>query len=148
MKLVKIKVQRGLDNKFPLKEVVMSAGRVFSVSALFDGFISLSKGSYDAESLLSDLCREHKEGFYLFFVSAELTHPALDLVYGYYLNNCAVLSLKHLGLKEQVVLESLHELGHLLGLKHCSNPSCFMCFSDNSNSRSLILCPACKKIIG
>lgn len=32
---------------------------------------------------------------------------------------------------ERIIKEAIHELGHTLGLRHCLNPFCVMCFSNS-----------------
>jgi archaemetzincin len=58
-------------------------------------------------------------------------------------------------LSERLVKEVLHELGHLLGLGHCSNPRCVMNFSVDLrgvDSKEARFCEACeaklRKLLG
>jgi len=49
---------------------------------------------------------------------------------------------------ERVEKEVLHELGHLLGLEHCSNPKCVMSFSNSIldvDRKEAKFCEMCKK---
>ncbi|GAJ15820.1 unnamed protein product, partial [marine sediment metagenome] len=47
--------------------------------------------------------------------------------------------------------EVIHEIGHLLGLRHCSNPKCVMHFSNTLNdteNKDIIFCKECRREIG
>ncbi|RLG80887.1 MAG: hypothetical protein DRO09_02570 [Thermoprotei archaeon] len=47
---------------------------------------------------------------------------------------------------ERVIKEVMHELGHLLGLRHCSNPRCVMHFSNSifdTDMKSWRFCSRC-----
>lgn len=51
-------------------------------------------------------------------------------------------------LLERTVKESVHELGHTLGLSHCPNPLCVMSFSNSIlgvDRKSKNLCERCEK---
>jgi len=49
-------------------------------------------------------------------------------------------------LGERIFKEVIHELGHLIGLDHCSDPSCVMSFSSTLrelDDKTPLLCKAC-----
>ncbi|HHW16807.1 MAG TPA: archaemetzincin family Zn-dependent metalloprotease [Methanothermobacter sp.] len=49
---------------------------------------------------------------------------------------------------ERVLKEAIHELGHTIGLAHCSNPSCVMYFSNSiidTDKKSPKFCKECLK---
>lgn len=92
----------------------------------------------------------------------DLFVPSLNFIFGEAdLNGpIAVISLTRLrqdfyGLKqddllfeERVLKESIHELGHCFGLRHCSNPECVMHFSNSlqdTDIKSTDFCPSCDK---
>lgn len=53
-------------------------------------------------------------------------------------------------LTERTVKEIIHELGHLLGLKHCDNYKCVMASStvvEELDTKSAVYCNNCKNII-
>ncbi|MCS7106475.1 MAG: matrixin family metalloprotease, partial [Candidatus Aenigmarchaeota archaeon] len=49
---------------------------------------------------------------------------------------------------KRAVKEAIHEMGHVLGLKHCENPECVMSFSNtvfDVDRKTKNLCEKCKK---
>jgi archaemetzincin len=52
---------------------------------------------------------------------------------------------------EHISKEVIHEIGHLLDLRHCSNPKCVMHFSNTLNdteNKDVIFCKECRREIG
>jgi len=69
-------------------------------------------------------------------------------------HNCAVVSTHNLDISKdklndnRIIKEVIHEIGHLiLGIQHCFNNKCVMCFSANVediDKKTLNLCKNCK----
>ncbi len=52
-------------------------------------------------------------------------------------------------IKERLIKECIHELGHTLGLRHCPNPQCVMrtsTYVEEIDLKSDTLCSRCRKI--
>ena len=68
------------------------------------------------------------------------THRLNNIFYGLPENNDL--------LTDRTVKEIIHELGHLLGLKHCDNYNCVMASStvvDELDTKSAVYCNICKR---
>ena len=53
-------------------------------------------------------------------------------------------------LKERIIIETVHELGHTYGLRHCTNNNCVMFLSKNlsdTDQKGAVLCSNCKTIM-
>ncbi|HOT03240.1 MAG TPA: matrixin family metalloprotease [Methanolinea sp.] len=95
-----------------------------------------------------DLCRSGDE--YLFGLSRESTGSAVV--------STARLENEYYGLPEddedlidRLVKESAHEVGHLLGLRHCRNSECIMynpLVLDDINRQKRWFCPECRVFTG
>ncbi len=49
--------------------------------------------------------------------------------------------------ERRVLTEAVHEIGHLLKLKHCDNPNCVMFFSNSifdTDRKGFLFCDSCK----
>ncbi len=76
--------------------------------------------------------------FVLGIVKADLYLPHLNFVLGlaHPQESVCIISLARLRSSDEeqyidrAVKEAIHELGHLFGLEHCSNPKCVMRFSN------------------
>jgi archaemetzincin len=94
----------------------------------------------------------------------DLFVPQLNFVFGEadVINGNAILSLARLrpefyGLKadddllrERIVKESIHEIGHTYNMTHCENPECVMYFSNNireTDAKTKVFCKECQKML-
>ena len=93
----------------------------------------------------------------------DLYVPSLNFVFGEASpeDGIAIISLQRLrqefyglmendeALERRMVTEAVHELGHVYGLMHCSNPKCVMFFSNtlaDTDKKSDKFCEKCNKI--
>ncbi len=102
------------------------------------------RDQYEASSFLREVLRQ-RERRILALTDVDLFTPGLNFVFG--LAECpgrgALVSMYRLDpkfygmegggalLRERLVKEAVHELGHTLGLGHCTRRSCVMSFSNS-----------------
>ncbi len=63
----------------------------------------------------------------------------------------SIYRLRGSRLKERLVKEATHEIGHVLGLKHCGNRRCVMSFSNSVldvDAKSDEFCEVCRRKLG
>ena len=119
-----------------------------------------SREQYDAEMFLKEM-NIVGNGKTTFLIREDIFVGPLDFVFGFAKNNHCVVSTVRLDprfygekdmskaselFKERIRKEVLHELGHTLGLSHCSG-TCIMVHSDSINGvdkKGLDFCEDCK----
>lgn len=127
---------------------------------------NMIRGQYYSTVILNklELLRSSSRERILGVLYEDLYVPSAGFVYGDadYEGKVAVLSLNRL--KQQsldifddeklflrrTIKEAVHQLGHLLGLKHCLNPKCVMHFTNSlleADCKSEKLCDNCKRKI-
>lgn len=122
---------------------------------------------YNAETILKNLSNESAVKFIdksiptLIITDVDLYYGGLNFVFGLEdpSTNCSIVSITRLRpefyderpnlllLGERTTKEVMHEIGHYLGLSHCSNPECVMCFSPSVgdvDTKQKYFCENCK----
>ena len=124
-------------------------------SIIIEGVMMLPQGAYTSlrkqynSSLLLNTIREYpkktRADMILGITAADLYASQLNFVFGEakLAGKAAVISLRRLKPEvynepknqtlflERAVKEAVHEIGHVIGLPHCSDPSCVMSFSND-----------------
>jgi len=125
------------------------------------------RGQYNGSMILDYLSKKFEdfEGKVLGIMKEDLYAPGLNFIFGQAELNgkTAVISICRLDpsfygekrdtskLIERTEKEAIHEVGHLFGLLHCSNPTCVMSFSNtimDVDRKSKNLCDICKIQLG
>jgi archaemetzincin len=118
------------------------------------------RGQYKASIILEYICKNF-EGRILAVVNEDIYAEGLNFIFGQAQVNgkVCIISLHRLDprfykekenislLIERTQKEAVHEVGHTLGLSHCKNPECVMCFSNtvwDVDKKSKKLCDECR----
>lgn len=122
------------------------------------------RDQYSVERVLKFL-NENVQGKVLAVTDSDIFTQGMNFAYGQsqMSGSSAVLSMFRLRpefyrkrtdnsvLIERAVKESVHEVGHMLGLKHCLNEKCVMNFSPtifNLDTKTKFFCADCKTKLG
>ncbi len=98
---------------------------------------------------LIDLAKDFK-GYNLLITPVDLYTPGLNYVFGFGPGPNAIISIARLKgdhVRERMIKEAVHELGHVFSLSHCPDPHCVMHFSntiENTDHKSKEFCPECQ----
>lgn len=142
-------VRRGLEETLALR---VSMAEEVALPPAFNP----QRGQYPASEILYALgeVREPEE-LVLGLAGVDLYSPGLNFVFGQAApgTGTAVISLFRLQdspqlLLERAVKEAIHEVGHLLGLGHCSRRDCVMSFSNSLaevDGKGTTPCPSCRR---
>ncbi|MBY9001576.1 MAG: peptidase [Candidatus Heimdallarchaeota archaeon] len=105
---------------------------------------------YDGQYILNNLIDKKNYRFFVWITHVDVYVPVMNFVFGlasqYY---GAIISFFRLENNAMKLKESIHEVGHLLGLSHCSN-FCVMQYSNTLEEALLkpkALCDDCKRTI-
>ena len=122
-----------------------------------------SRGQFRASLVLKRLrTLGPAEDFRLAITGADLFEAGLNFVFGEAdaLHRCAIISLNRLNMGypgwpltrelyfHRVLTEAVHEIGHLVGLEHCPEPTCVMHFSNSlvdTDRKGSEFCKDCRR---
>ncbi len=151
-----------------LEHVCLHLERAFGRAAAVRQGGERPEGAYDAQReqwsstrILAWLSRTVPDGKILGVTDVDLFIPVLTFVFGEAQvgGRAAVVSTRRLGepglpderiVLERLAKESVHEVGHLLGLLHCSASGCAMGRSAgvrDVDRKRVELCPACRGLV-
>ena len=110
--------------------------------------LNSKRNQYNADVLISYLIKTKKTDTALWIIQKDLYCNDMNFIFGYAIyHRGAVLSIYRLSTDELIKKEAIHEVGHILGLQHCSN-HCLMQFSNSlweAKMKPLYLCESCQE---
>lgn len=145
-------VKKALNEVFGIElgaELPMDPDRV-------KGAYNTRRMQYNASKLLDYLIRStaqaapDEDSVSLWVISDDLYVQGMNFVFGVaHYGKAAVLSTCRLDSLDLIIKEAIHEMGHVLGLHHCTN-YCVMQFSnslDEAKEKPAALCERCKAFL-
>ncbi len=121
-----------------------------------------SRKQYLSRLILESMPQPRKDELIIGIIDADLYAPGLNFVFGEASPSSgkAVIGLRRLReefygrpknrelFRERALKEAIHEIGHLIGLRHCDNPKCVMFFSNTLKDTDIKNKKPCKKCMG
>ncbi len=113
---------------------------------------------FDADAILKRLAKTPRDSLVLAVTAEDLASGAFTFVFGLAdpADRVAVLSIYRLTgdgtvrLMDRLAKEAIHEIGHVLGLSHCSNAGCVMYFSTSladTDAKAAAFCETCRPML-
>jgi len=109
---------------------------------------------YDARTIVNALAERTSTRYDLSigFVDVDMYVSKMNFIFGLAdsVSKLALVSTFRLGgerFDERVAKETVHELGHLKGLEHCTRETCVMHFSntlEDTDQKNAVLCSDCR----
>ena len=137
-----------------LPQMTSSISNILSINVVvgedtldIEEFFHPERGQYDAGAILSKYEKPGKNGRTILITSVDLFIPIFTFVFGLAKLNgpTAIVSAHRLRsefyglpvdddlLKTRLIKEVVHELGHLLNLRHCNDYRCVMASSNSAD---------------
>jgi archaemetzincin len=121
-----------------------------NILSLIPSAYNTQRKQYSANSLIEYMTRSKRGRIALWLVDQDIYTRELDYVFGCASRDYgAVVSTFRLKKDEQVLKEAMHEVGHILGFKHC-NGRCYMRSSltvEDVEMKPYRLCDNCKDLM-
>jgi archaemetzincin len=153
--------QEGLDiSPTAIEYIPRYLGRTAQRASRFpipDKSFTALRNQYDAELMINQLAGTLPVGFSLNLcvVNVDLYVPRTNFIFGFadQLKKTALVSIYRLTgdlLIVRLGKEIIHELGHLMGLRHCTDRTCVMSLSHtiaDTDAKQPCLCNQCRRKI-
>jgi archaemetzincin len=147
-----------------LKITYRMIGEITNIEKLPNSAFNAFRNQYRSDELL-DFLEKHYEGRVLGVTKEDLHTEGLNFIFGQakMKGRVAIISICRLNpmffhqpedegfFEKRIIKESIHEVGHMLGLGHCNKKACVMSFSNTIgevDKKTKYLCDMCKLQIG
>ena len=160
--MVDVYQQTGVDFFSSIKDIIEKkigheVRRAGSFDIPEDAYDAMRK-QYHALKIIETIAQRHRpdSGFNLCLVQDDIFVDRMNFIFGLadMRIKTAVVSTCRLNgthLIDRLVKEIVHELGHLMGLGHCTDLQCVMHFSNtlsDTDKKTADLCSTCRSIYG
>jgi archaemetzincin len=145
-------VKEALNDTFSIETV----GERQMDAAEVKGAYNANRMQYNASKLLNYLIksasklRSDEHSVPLWIISDDLYVPGMNFVFGVaHPGKAALLSTNRLDSLDLIKKEAIHEIGHVIGLQHCTN-NCVMQFSNSlyeAKEKTAKLCERCRSLV-
>jgi archaemetzincin len=147
-----------------LSEILSLPVKLGKINPNLSQYYQKERDQYDAARILSDFEDNFSGGKSVLITSVDLYIPIFTFVFGLakLKGNAAIVSTHRLNstyyglpkdedlLKQRLIKEVIHELGHLQNLRHCANYHCVMASStmaDDLDVKGDEYCLSCLKLL-
>jgi len=142
-------------------EDIFQKAELLETVPLIESAYNSKRGQYLSDELLHEVkwhVALNGENHTLGVTTVDLYTQGLNFVFGQaeLPGKAAIISLNRLNhqstelFHNRMLKEAVHELGHTMGLRHCSNIKCVMHFSnslEDTDIKDAIYCPRCDSIL-
>ncbi len=146
----------------PLTDIFRDAVEIGAGLDILSDSWNLKRQQYLADSILDSIPDPGHRESHLGVLDVDIFAPGLNFVFGEAdaLDKKAIISITRLRqefyglpsdedlLKERILIEAVHELGHVYRLKHCPSSRCVMHFSNtlrDTDIKGWQFCPVCQR---
>lgn len=167
-RVVLVPITNGAEADLPLTALASELDRRLGVTCRIGAALRLEphwcdpdRGQYNSNRLVDALVQQYESDRYdlentwtLGVTAADLFADGRNFVFGEATLGgcCALVSTARLeGRLDRLVIEAIHELGHVGGLVHCDSPECVMTPSPDISgidAKSADLCEHCAESLG
>lgn len=141
-----------------IKDILMKTSVLKDFFVIDPGIYNPFRQQYNAMAIIDQIAKipEKTDNERLLLVDVDIYVQGMNYVFGLAdtRRRTALVSANRLDgekVSERIIKETVHEIGHLNGLQHCSMPECVMYFShtlQDTDHKQALFCPDCRSKYG